>query len=190
MSGCSSVPAGGTRALVPTLLRHLHPSLMQVDFRRIHVRSLGTAGTDGLGRHMSATARGGDDGGRGGLLSTETDVRVVQAAGAMAAAVAASNYLVRQTWTLQDTLERAFFFCVQVLQKPPRHTRTCAFMRVLGACMHVCMRKHLVLMHGHYTGIISDQRLVHSWNLKLPGECQVDSMILYTFVSMHLCMYA
>jgi len=173
VSGCSSVPAGGTRALVPTLLRHLHPALMQIDFRRIHVRS------------MSATA-GGDDGGRGGLLSTETDVRVVQAAGAMAAAIAASNYLVRQTWTLQDTLERA----PQVLQKPPRHTRICAFMRVLGACMHVCMRKHLVLMHGRYTGIISDQRLVHSWNLKLPGECQVDSRILYTYVFMHLCMYA
>jgi len=79
----------------------------------------------------------------------------------MAAAIAASNYLVRQTWTLQDTLERAFFFCVRVLQKPPRHTRTCAFMRVLGECMHVCMRKHLVLMD--YTGTIQVLFPINDW---------------------------
>ena len=125
MSGCSSVPAGGTRALVPTLLRHLHPALMQIDFRRIHVRS------------MSATA-GGDDGGRGGLLSTETDVRVVQAAGAMAAAIAASNYLVRQTWTLQDTLERALFLrkCSKNLRDTHAYVRLCVYW--VHACMCAC----------------------------------------------------
>ena len=123
MSGCSSVPAGGTRALVPTLLRHLHPALMQIDFRRIHVRS------------MSATA-GGDDGGRGGLLSTETDVRVVQAAGAMAAAIAASNYLVRQTWTLQDTLERALFFA-SAPKTSATHTHMCVY--ACTGCMHACV---------------------------------------------------